>query len=72
MALIPDNVPTRESDEEIRARFAIAQHGRPTDAQLAYQADIAEVFTGLAVMSRQVVESADGRGSDCGVAPVVI
>lgn len=59
MALIPDNVPTRLSAEDVAARFGIAQHGKPTDAQLAYQADIAVVFSGLA--QRINTDVADSR-----------
>ena len=33
---------------------------------------VAAGMIGLAVMSREVVESADGCGSDCGVVPVMI
>lgn len=59
MALLPDNVPTRLSADDIATRFGIAQHGRPTEAQLAYQADIAQVFVGLA--QRINADVADGR-----------
>jgi hypothetical protein len=48
MALIPDNVPVRESDGDIAARFGIAQDSKPTEAQLEYQRDIRSVFSGLA------------------------
>lgn len=48
MALLPDNTRTRESSEDVRARFQIAQDGKPTDAQLAYQAGLRDIFAGLA------------------------
>lgn len=59
MALIPNNVETSESAEDIRKRFMIAQDGKPTDAQLEYQADIRWVFAGLA--ERINADVADGR-----------
>lgn len=59
MALIPDNVPTRLSADDIAARMGIAQDGKPTDAQLAYQRDIAQVFVGLA--QRINADVADSR-----------
>lgn len=37
MALIPDNVRTREDGDDIRRRFGIAQDGKPTKEQLDYQ-----------------------------------
>lgn len=48
MALLPDNTPTRESDEDIRKRFNIAQDKRPTEAQLAYQAQLREDIAAIA------------------------
>jgi hypothetical protein len=59
MALLPDNTPTRETADDIKARFLIAQNGKPTDAQLAYQRDIAGVIEGLA--QRINADVADSR-----------
>lgn len=59
MALLPDNAPTRETAEQIRARFMIAQDSKPTEAQLRYQSDIREVFAGLSVRINEDV--ADSR-----------
>lgn len=56
MALLPNNVPVRESEAEIRARFGIAQDSKPTETQLAYQADIRAVVAGLAVRINEDVE----------------
>lgn len=59
MALIPNNVPTQLSPEDIAARFMIAQDSRPTEAQLEYQNDIRQVFAGLA--QRINADVADSR-----------
>lgn len=56
MALLPNNAPTREDATDIRARFLIAQDGRPTQPQLDYQADLRAVFAGLAVRINEDVE----------------
>lgn len=49
MALIPNNVPTREDAADVRARFGIAQDSRPTAAQLDYQATVRARIADLAV-----------------------
>ncbi|WP_298741971.1 hypothetical protein, partial [uncultured Microbacterium sp.] len=49
------------SADDFERRLALLMHDWP---QLT--------SVGLDVMSRQVVESADGCGSDCGVVPVMI
>lgn len=59
MALIPDNVPTREDADDIRARFGIAQDGKPTAAQLDEQKALKLAVSELAVGFNANV--ADGR-----------
>lgn len=59
MALIPDNVPTRESADDIRSRFMIAQNGKPTEAQLDYQRQLREDIAAIATSLNMDV--ADGR-----------
>lgn len=49
MALIPNNVPTREDDDDIRGRFLIAQDNVPTEDQKQYQAQIRQDVAALAV-----------------------
>jgi hypothetical protein len=48
MALIPDNVATQLDRDDIKARFGIAQDGKPTQAQLEEQAIIRDAFATLA------------------------
>jgi hypothetical protein len=59
MALIPDNVPTREDDADILGRFNIAQDGPvPTGAQLAYQAEVRHAIATVALdLNRDVADS---------------
>lgn len=59
MALMKPGVEPRETRDEINARFGIAQDGRPTDGQLALQADIRQAVTHLAQLVNDMVE--DGR-----------
>lgn len=59
MALLTNNAPTRESADDIRARFGIAQDGKPTSAQLGEQGAIRDQ---LAEVARGINENvADGR-----------
>jgi hypothetical protein len=59
MALIPDNAPTREREQDIEKRFGIAQDGKPTEAQLRYQANLRADIADIAnAINRDV---ADGR-----------
>ena len=59
MALLPDNTQPRESADQIRARFMIAQDGAPTRDQLDYQADLRQDFADLSVRINEGV--ADSR-----------
>ena len=59
MALIPDNVRTRESEEDVRERFGIAQESKPTEAQLREQIAVKNNIADIAVLINQNV--ADGR-----------
>lgn len=63
MALLLNNAPTREDATDIRARFLIAQDGRPTQAQLDYQADLRQVFAGLAARINEDVEDCREKSS---------
>lgn len=56
MALLINNAPTRETDADIKARFLIAQDGKPTEAQLAYQTDIRLAIAELAILINRDVE----------------
>lgn len=57
MALLPDNVETRESREDIENRFLIAQNGpKPTEAQLSRQSNLAAEIINLAADFNQDVE----------------
>lgn len=59
MALIPNNTPTREREQDIEKRFGIAQDRPATDAQLAYQANLRADISDIAnAINRDV---ADGR-----------
>jgi hypothetical protein len=48
VALRMNGSPMRETTEDVQARFGIAQDGKPTAAQLRYQADIRQLVAGLA------------------------
>jgi hypothetical protein len=56
MALLPDNVSTNQSDEDIAARFQATWPA--TDAQVAYRNDISVAFTALAqTLNRDIADS---------------
>lgn len=58
MALVPNGVEPRESAADIRARFGIAQDGKPTDAQLEFQAEIRSAVAYIAAhINEQVADS---------------
>ena len=56
MALIPNNVPTRETEAEVRGRFGIAQDGKPTDAQLREQVALKGHIADIAVLINANIE----------------
>lgn len=56
MALIPNNVETRESEADIRARFGIAQEGKPTEAQLRQQRQLKDYLADIAVIINRDIE----------------
>lgn len=59
MALVPNNVPTDLDADDVKARFGIAQEGRPTEAQLEEQAVVKQAVTALAIRINENV--ADSR-----------